>query len=344
MTARILLMALLATTLAMPAAAQQRDAAFVQPTAGGGKHDSDEVISPSPKQADLGPTIIGITKRVTLYFTNYSGRDATISSISINADSNIRTEAVQNDCTALEKLKANDKCSVIIEITPNSPGKWTAEVVVVHDAAGRISRATITGDTAGDSSANGQQPGLSLVGAAKDQQIDFGDVAIGSHAARSVLLANDSASTLKIEKIELVAPDKGLALTDQGCKEGDEVPAGASCPVTVLWQPTGSSDISTDLIIRHTGPVGFAVIPVRGKSGGGAPTTTASNDTKPQVVAASLPVSNTAIPAIPAADLFARAAGEKVTMPKCAKDSVVGTGSGTMMLRGMAGEQAILSD
>jgi len=43
-----------------------------------------------------------------------------------------------------------------------------------------------------------------------------------------------------------------------------EIEPGSSCPVTLLWTPNNEGLISTDLIIRHSGKLGFAVIPIRG--------------------------------------------------------------------------------
>ena len=342
MMRRALLVTVLSLSLAPLPALAQRDAAFVQPSAASGGHkEGDELISPSPKTLDVGETSIGVTKRITLFFTNFSGRDAAITSLSINADSNVRTEAVQNDCAALQTLKPNDKCTVIIEITPNSPGKWTAEVVAVHDQAGRVSRATLSGSTSGDANNNGQLPGLSLVGAAKDQQIDFGEVPGGSHAVRTVLLANDSPNPLKIERIMLMAADKSLTLLDKdGCTEATEVPAGSSCPVTVMWQPDNGGEVSTDLIIRHTGPIGFAVIPVRGKSNGGGGSGSTAKATSPATSSAM------AIPPLSADDLFVRAANESgdatTKKPRKAAAAVVTSGSTGLSLRGTTGDQALI--
>lgn len=328
--------------LALPAYAE-REASFVQPGAGAGRGmDTNEVISATPRTLNLGDTLVGITKRVQLYFTNYGTTEATISNISINADSNVRTDIASNDCVKVGKLKPNDQCSVGIEITPISGGSWSGEVTVVHDAAGRVSRAMLSGKTGGDVG-NGTQPGLSLVGANKEQTIDFGEVA-GGPVVRSVLLANDSASTLKIQKLELVAAGRDLTLLPEGgCAEGGEVAPGSSCPVTVVWQPSGAGDVSTDLIIRHTGPMGFAVIPVRGKatSGRSGGTAVARAPAPPVPVdagdlgndealaaAAGLPVKKGKVPPITAAALFGREGDRAV--------------AGDLVLRGTSGTQAIL--
>lgn len=260
------LAAALSVMVAAPAFAQ-REASFVPPSQMSKNRDSDEIIAATPKVVEVGESIVGITKHLTLFFTNFGSQATKIENMSLSADSNVRAEMTTNDCEKIGTIKPNDRCAIGLEITPISPGTWTAEIVMVHNALGRVSRATVTGKSAGETGSAGQQPGLSLVGANKDQQIDFGEVESGAgRAVRSVLLANDSPQVLQIKAIDLVGADRGLSLMGKGgCVEGQDVPPGGSCPVTVIWQPQGRGDVSTDLIIQHTGPVGFAVIPVRGK-------------------------------------------------------------------------------
>jgi hypothetical protein len=150
-----------------------------------------------------------------------------------------------------------------------------------------------------------------------------------------VLLVNDSPNPLVVTNIDLVAADKTLTLVAEGaCGKGMEIPAAGSCPVTVMWQPLGRGDVSTDLIISHTGPVGFAIIPVRGRAvGGGAGpgggTVAGGGGGDAEAAAAGLPVGKA--PSISAAALFAQAAGS-------------GAASSRLVLRGTVGDRAILSD
>lgn len=332
---RLVLTALATALLTVPVHAQPgaRDASFVEPGKGAGaRNEGQEPIYATPSDLDVGETIIGVTKRVTLFLNNSTPKDATIAQMSISADGNVLAELIDNDCQSLGRIPPGERCTVGVQITPNSPGPWTAEMVVVHDGPGRISRAAVLGSTAGEVGNSGQQPGLSLLGSGDKQTIDFGqvEVAVG-RAVRSVLLVNDSPNPLTVEAIELVSPDRGLNLVKEGCREGLEIPAGSSCPVTVKWEPLGRGDVSTDLIIRHTGPVGFAIIPVRGvvtgtsgMGGGGISGTTSSSSGSPEAAAASLPVAP-----VSAASLFAKAAGGA---------------DAKLTLRGVVGQRALLAD
>jgi hypothetical protein len=326
-----------------------REASFVEPSKSSvdGKAKHDDVVYVQPDSPlDVGETIVGVTKRVTLFFNNSSPRAVKVSNMTVTADGNVRAELVDNDCTTLTTIPAGERCSVGVSVTPNSPGPWTTEVLMVHDAPGRVSQAAVMGTTAGEVGNSGQQPGLSLLGSTKDQLIDFGQVEVGvGRAVRTILLINDSPNPLKIATLDLVAADRGLTLLEEGgCTKDLEIAAGSSCPVTVMWQPLGRGDVSTDLIIRHSGPVGFAVIPVRGQASGGtggsgggfastgsnAPSSGNISDGKATAAAASLPTGGS-VPSISAAALFAKAAG-------------AGAAGSKLVLRGTVGQRAILAD
>ncbi|MGE3770897.1 MAG: choice-of-anchor D domain-containing protein [Bdellovibrionales bacterium] len=325
---------ILALLVATPALA--REASFVQPGTGGDGRKTDEIVSATPNNADVGETIIGVTKRITIFFNNNGGRPVVVGGVQITGDGNIRAELIDNDCEKVGTVPGGERCSVGVQVTPNSPGPWAAEILMTHDAPGRVTQAAVFGMTAGEVGNTGQQPGLSLLGSSKEQLVDFGDVDIGfGRAVRTVLLVNDSPNPLTVESLDLVAADRGLALMEGGgCQKGLEIAAGSSCPVTVMWQPMGRGDVSTDLIIRHTGPVGFAVIPVRGRAvgqGGGAVAAAPSAPGKsnsPEDAAANLPVNS--VPSVSAAALFAQAAA--------------GGGSNRLILRGTVGQRAILAD
>lgn len=335
-SAAVALLALFVT----PAFAAGRDAAFIEPGKGGGasKDAPTEIIYATPTDLDVGETIAGVAKRVTLFFNNSGAKAATISQMTISADGNVLAELIDNDCQALGSIPAGERCSVGVQITPNSPGPWTAEIVVVHDGPGRVTRAAVLGSTAGEVGNSGQQPGLSLLGSEKAQVVDFGDVEVGSSAVRSMLLVNDSPNPLNIKDLELVSPGRGLQLLKEGCQIDAEIAAGDSCPITIKWEPLGRGDVSTDLIIHHTGPVGFAVLPVRGKvtgalgSGVGISTssTSSSKFDTPETAAASLPTGKAGgVPSISAAALFAKAAGGA---------------DAKLTLRGVVGQRALLAD
>ncbi len=230
-----------------------------------------EAITVEPKgDINLGETAINIGRRTTVFFVNNSSGPVELINISASGDDNVHAEIVSDDCTKQGSIAGGDRCSVSVETTPLAEGAWTAEVMLTHKGAGRLARAQLNGKTGGASSKEQKETGLEL--SSKDiSPVDFGEVEVGTdRAVRTALMVNDSNEVIKILSVEVIAPENGLLRLDQGCLPEKELASGASCPVTLVWTPEVKGIVSTDLIIRHSGKRGFAVIPIRGKALGGS--------------------------------------------------------------------------
>jgi hypothetical protein len=248
-----------------------RDAAFVNPGASGGV--GEEAVKVDPKaDIDVGETSVNVAKRTSIFFVNQTNVAVKIEKVVLNSDSDVTAEATANDCTKQGSIAPLSRCSVEISVTPTSSGAWSVDVLMTHNGAGRITRARLTGKTSGSGSGENKSTGLA-VNAKEIKPIDFGSVEVGSgKTVRSTLMVNDSSEAITIFAIDVIEADNGLQRLDQGCAVDMELAPGASCPVTLLWVPKVGGPISTDLIIRHSGKLGFAVIPIRGEakgSGGG---------------------------------------------------------------------------
>ncbi|NBX73856.1 MAG: hypothetical protein EBQ89_06110 [Alphaproteobacteria bacterium] len=251
--------------------AEAREAAFVDPSVGVTRGPTSEALIPEPKELDTGESIVGVSRRTTLFFNNVSGLPVTISNVTLNSDSNVKAEIVSDDCQKLGKISSGNRCAMALAMNPNSPGPWTVEILVTHDGPGRIARALVNGMTLGERKQS-QENLLGLaMSATKIDPVDFGDVEVGTGAAvRSALVYNDSTEDLIIKSIEVIAPPSGLERLDTGCEVDTALSTGESCPITIRWAPSSRSNVSTDIIVRHSGRTGFMVIPLRGKSVGGS--------------------------------------------------------------------------
>lgn len=255
--------------LAGDAAAQVRNAAFANPNSvaskpGDGKSatGSNTVVA-DPGTIDAGETLVNVARRVTVFFYNGFRSPVQMNDLTLNADGNVRGKVMTDDCKTIKTLPVGDKCSVALEITPSSPGPWTVELLLNHSGMGRIARAEVTGSTLGKADEKAEGLAISKKIAAT---LDFGSVAVNEErSVRTMLIENDSAAPLIVSSIDLIATeDEGLAIRKGGCKEGDELKAGESCPITVMWEPRNKGNIATDLIVRHSGNLGFVVVPIRG--------------------------------------------------------------------------------
>ncbi len=250
-----------------PLQAGARQAAFLSPNSpsmGAG----DEAIKVEPKaDIDVGETQLNLAKRQTVFFVNQTSSPIKIEKIALGSDSSVSADQIANDCEKQGTIAPSSRCSVEVSITPMGQGTWSVELLMTHSGAGRITRARLFGRT-GSGSAE-KSTGLSM-SSKEVKPVDFGNVDIGSgKVVRSALMINDSPDAISVHAIDVIAADNGLERLEQGCAVNLELQPGASCPVTLLWEPRDGSPISTDLIIRHSGKLGFTVIPIRGVAKGG---------------------------------------------------------------------------
>ncbi len=252
-----------------PAFAQTRNASFVNPnsvsqkTADGKNGSLSNTVVADPASIDAGETLVNVARRITVFFYNGFRNPVQINDLTLNADGNVRSKVITDDCKGIKTLPVQDKCSVALEITPSSPGPWSVELLLNHSGTGRIARAEVNGSTLGKADEKSEGLAISKKIAAP---LDFGTVMVNEEkAARTMLIENDSTVPLLISSIDLIAPEgEGLTVRKMGCKEGDELKPGESCPITVMWEPMVRGNVATDLIVRHSGNLGFVVVPIRG--------------------------------------------------------------------------------
>jgi hypothetical protein len=252
-----------------PLVATAREAAFVEPGTAVGKNGGTDALVADPKIFDAGDSTVGITRRVSLFFVNTSGVPLELAEMTTTGDGNVTVLNEASDCKPAEKIPANSRCSMALAITPTSPGNWSVEILARHNGAGRIARATVNGKAAVDAKTSARAEGLNL--SSRDMKpVEFGDVdTAGAPAVRTALMVNDSPQSITIKAIDLIAVDQGLERLLAGCAVDQVLEPDASCPITLKWQPNHMGSIATDLIMRHTGKIGFTVIPVRGRGIGG---------------------------------------------------------------------------
>ncbi len=270
-----------------PRGVSARDAAFADPgmiTGKPGASGGDAIVVEPKAEIETGETVVGESRRTTLYFVNKTNSPVEVVGVTTNDDLNVKSSIASNDCSLEGKILPSSRCSVVVETTPTNTGSWTAEVLLTHKGSGRIARAKMLGKASSQSAGDRKEAGFTL--STKDvKPIDFGEVSANeARVVRTALMINDSPENIVLISIDVIAAENGLERLEQGCIVDMELRPGESCPVTLLWRPVNKGLISTDLIIRHTGKLGFAVIPIRGiarDAGGKEP----SNDNKGSVSA-----------------------------------------------------------
>ncbi|HVY12427.1 MAG TPA: hypothetical protein VHB73_02560, partial [Alphaproteobacteria bacterium] len=264
--------------LMQPALLEARSASFLDPSSASGPAKGDgkggggptgNTLTADPVQTDAGETLVNVARRITVFFYNGFRMPVKLNELTINADGNVRSKVLTDDCKAVKNLPPQDRCSIILEVVPSSPGPWSVELLLNHSGPGRLVRAEVVGTTLGKTDDKSEGLAVSKKIAAP---LDFGEVrSREDSASRTMLIENDSTEPLKISSIDLIRSDQsGLSLRKGGCKEGDDLKPGESCPITIIWEPTSRGALATDLIVHHSGSLGFVVVPVRGVSSGGS--------------------------------------------------------------------------
>jgi hypothetical protein len=338
-----LMTSVIAVTLSA-AIAHAREAAFMDPGATGGSEDAVKV---DPKgDIDTGESSVGVARRTTLFFVNQTNLPVKVEKIAVNNDGNVAAELTNDDCSKQGSIPPLSRCSVEVSVTPSSAGPWSIDVLLTHDGAGRIARAKLTGKTAGAGGGDKKDTGLAL-STKEVNPVNFGEVEVGTgKAVRSALMINDSPDPITLYSIDVIEAGNGLQRLDQGCAVDMELKSGESCPVTLVWMPTANGNISTDLIIRHSGRLGFAVIPIRG-SAKGAPTETGKEDTRSSSDSDdNEPSSKSKIPSPPSAQELENATAGKIAPVSAEALGVSSTtkssSTGALRLIGTVGSRVVL--
>lgn len=314
---------------------QARDAAFMDPAAtnnnpGGG------AISVEPKgDIDTGESILNVARRTTVFFVNQTSLPVQVEKMTVNGDGNVAAEITSDDCTKQGSIPPQSRCSVEVAVTPSSPGTWSVDVLMTHNGAGRIARSKLTGKTTGSTASNERKDTGLALNTKEASPVSFGDVEVGAKSVRSALMVNDSPDNITLYSIDVIEAENGLQRLDQGCAVDMELKPGESCPVTLVWTPTGSGQISTDLIIRHSGRLGFAVIPIRGSAKGA---TQSNSKGEKSIVSDGSKVS---LPPPPSAQELERAAAGHI--PAISAEALgAAPASGVLRLIGTVGNRAVL--
>ena len=326
----------LAFVLAVPSGFA-RDAAFLDPGAGGGS--SDEAIRVDPKaDIDVGETTLNVAKRTSIFFVNQTDANVKLEKFVVNNDSNVTAEATSNDCMKQGSIDPSSRCSVEVSVTPTTPGAWSVDVLMTHNGAGRISRARLTGKTSGATVTENKDSGLA-VNTKEIKPVDFGDVVVGDgKIVRSTLMVNNSPEPITLYAIDVIEADNGLQRLDQGCAVDMELAPGASCPVTLVWIPKTGGPVSTDLIIRHSGKMGFAVIPVRGTAKGSSSLASGGDGGANKN---SISGSKDIVPLPPSAQQLEKEMAGKIP-PVSGSSLAKNLGDGNLHLIGTVGERALI--
>ncbi len=161
------------------------------------------------------------------------------------------------NCTN-QSYPAGGMCNVQIQFNPpNGPGIFHAQLQISSDSQSSpltvpLTAAALSGPAA----------------VVTPSETDFGNVALGSSAARTVTISNYGDSAMQVQGSFMVGTQSNFPVTADGCS-GRQVDPGSSCQMVVAFQPSAVGFRQATLILLTNTPT--TVLPVT-FSGTGMPT------------------------------------------------------------------------
>ncbi|HLY99946.1 MAG TPA: choice-of-anchor D domain-containing protein [Candidatus Angelobacter sp.] len=205
----------------------------------------------------FGSQTVGVSATNTVTLTNNGAATLNINSIAVTAGATdfSRVASASNDCG--NTLAANASCVVTISFKPSTSGPRSGTLTLTTSAANSPQTVALSG--AGVATA--PIAGLSR------SSIDFGTQAQNTAATATVILSNTGNATLNSISISVTLdPADFTRVTSAGNDCGASLNAGASCVITVRFQPTVLGQLSGMLTVADSAGNSPQTVTLTGKS------------------------------------------------------------------------------
>ncbi|MEB3355328.1 MAG: choice-of-anchor D domain-containing protein [Synechococcales bacterium] len=192
----------------------------------------------------------------------------TVGRVEFTGEKGDRFKILSDGCTG-QTLEQRGTCEVTVGFAPDTPGDYTADLVVT-DSTGNYGWTIATTATA-QLAAPGVSPG----------SVGFGRHMVGSIPARTITLTNTSGGVLQVGAINIEGDRGQFRIVNNQCSRA-ELEAGASCQITVEFSPTRAANYSAALVIADNAVNGPRRVAL---SGSGAPVPAAAPAIAPNPLA-----------------------------------------------------------
>ncbi|MFB6228520.1 MAG: choice-of-anchor D domain-containing protein, partial [Halobacteriales archaeon] len=189
-------------------------------------------IAVDPNQIDFGEVNVGSTATESVTVANEGNATLNISSVGISgADAGVFSVVSEGSDT----VAPGEETTIEVEFAPDSAGDFSAQLDIGSSDT----------DESVDLSGTGEARAPSI--AVTPDQIDFGEVNVGSTVTESVTVANEGNATLNISSVGISGPDTGaFSVVSEG---SDTVAPGEETTIEVEFAPGSEGDFSAQLDI-----------------------------------------------------------------------------------------------
>lgn len=202
----------------------------------------------SPSFWDFGDLGVGITGTKVINVTNSSTSTVFISTIAPNPVSTKFAVQSTNCPVGLNPFAAGVTCSMTIAYTPTGEGSDSANIKIAHGP--NVGSNTILSSTEVVTGRSSPAPISTSTIEFSPTFWDFGDVAVGNSASKSITITNTSAAAVFLGSIERTST-ANFALSHNCPISPTTFAAAASCSATVTFSPSADGSYSTDLSVNY---------------------------------------------------------------------------------------------
>ena len=212
---------------------------------------------------NLGQT--GATLTATLL--NRSGTSIRIGSATLTGSDPGDFAVGSNGCSG-QSLAANASCTIGVRFAPSAAGALTAMLTIAGQGNGQAQEVALSGIGAGVVAAT-----------VAPSSLTFGQDPYGqTSAGQSVMISNNGSLPLTVQPASLQGSDAGdFTIASDTCN-GQAMPPGGSCSVSVTFTPKAVGQRAATLTISDNASPATQSVPLSG-DGTGTPTATASPST-----------------------------------------------------------------
>jgi hypothetical protein len=210
-------------------------------------HASDPLVTLSAMELKFGTQALGTSSSPQMVvLTNIGQADLAITSIGITGENSSDFLETNNCPMQPAVLPAGASCAIRLVFHPRtSATELTAALTVSDNASGSPRNVALRGLP------SIAVPGITL----SPVSVSFGSQAIGTASVpHAILLTNSGSAILNINSaISIAGADAGefrIGKSANACPEGSgQLPARASCEITVLFTPTSAGSKSAQVVI-----------------------------------------------------------------------------------------------
>lgn len=191
----------------------------------------------TPKTASFSAVSGSTSAAQTFTLANAGTAALTINSIGLSGTNASQFAIASKTCGT--SLAASASCTLSVTFSPTATGSATAILSVVDNATGSPQTSALTGTGTAPSA-----PAATLTPA----KLDFGSIVAGTKStAQSATLSNTGNAALTISSITLTGSNAASFTTSSNC--GATLAAGASCSISITFNPTTAGSASATLSV-----------------------------------------------------------------------------------------------